>query len=245
MARHGGRARPPGAVRPRAGLLPEGHPRGSRPDRVRWTPPSTACASCSPPSRASTRGGRSSCSRGRRARHPGGDNGQGRVGAGQFRPPPGCDSRRTGKAGGGTAGRGRGNHGHSLAHDPSRVHGGGLAAAAAPFWLSGRAPRAQQATEIVHWSWLAASDGEVWQKMIEGFNDAHAGKGVQIKMEVVPEEQYVTKVLAAAATGRRPTSAGAPPGSAPRWPRTASSVPLDDLAKQAGPRPRRLRPRSR
>ncbi|MBZ0228146.1 MAG: extracellular solute-binding protein, partial [Bauldia sp.] len=62
---------------------------------------------------------------------------------------------------------------------------------------------AQSATEIVHWSWLAASDGEVWQKMIDAFNEAHKGN-IQIKMELVPEEQYVTKVLAAAATGRAP-----------------------------------------
>ena len=59
-------------------------------------------------------------------------------------------------------------------------------------------------TEIVHWSWLAASDGEVWAKMIDNFNDAHKDKGVQIKMEVVPEEQYVTKVLAASVTGKAP-----------------------------------------
>src|SRR5262245_32072645 len=63
---------------------------------------------------------------------------------------------------------------------------------------------AQSPVEIVHWSWLAASDGEVWAKMIENFNDAHKDKGVQIRMEVVPEEQYVTKVLAASATGKAP-----------------------------------------
>ena len=33
-SRMDGRARPPGALRPRAGVLPQGHPRGSRPDRV-------------------------------------------------------------------------------------------------------------------------------------------------------------------------------------------------------------------
>ena len=90
-----------------------------------------------------------------------------------------------------------------LAPDPSRVPAG-AAAASTPFWLAGRAPHAQQTTEIVHWSWLAASDGEVWAKMIDAFNDAHKDKGVQIRMEVVPEEQYVTKVLAAAATGKAP-----------------------------------------
>ena len=55
--------------------------------------------------------------------------------------------------------------------------------------------------EIIHWSWLAASDGEVWAKMIAAFNEAHKDKGIQIKMELVPEEQYVTKILAATASG--------------------------------------------
>ena len=72
-----------------------------------------------------------------------------------------------------------------------------------PHIWTGRASAADP-IEIVHWSWLAASDGEVWAKMIQNFNDAHKDKGVQIRMEVVPEEQYVTKVLAAAATGKAP-----------------------------------------
>src|SRR5688500_6011947 len=48
-------------------------------------------------------------------------------------------------------------------------------------------PRAarQDVHEIVHWSWLTASDGEVWQAMIDAFNEAHADQGVQIRMEVV------------------------------------------------------------
>ena len=58
------------------------------------------------------------------------------------------------------------------------------------------------ATEIVHWSWLAASDGEVWAQMIKNYNDAN--KDAPIRMELVPEEQYMTKILAAAATGTAP-----------------------------------------
>src|SRR3954447_14923334 len=111
---------------------------------------------------------------------------------------------------------------------------GGLAAAAAPFWLAGRAPRAQQATELVHWSWLAASDGEVWAKMVQGFNDAHAGKGVQIRMEVIPEEQYVAKALAAAATGRAPDFGWGTAGVRAKMAPDGVILPLDDLAKQAG-----------
>ena len=58
------------------------------------------------------------------------------------------------------------------------------------------------ATEIVHWSWLSASDGEVWAQMIKNYNDAN--KDAPIRMELVPEEQYMTKILAAAATGTAP-----------------------------------------
>src|SRR5215468_5921985 len=51
-----------------------------------------------------------------------------------------------------------------------------------------RLPRVHAATpmELVHWSWLSASDAEVWTQMIQNFNDAHKDKGVQIKMETVP-----------------------------------------------------------
>lgn len=92
---------------------------------------------------------------------------------------------------------------------------------------------AQSVTEIVHWSWLAASDGEVWAKMIDAFNEAHKGK-IQIKMELVPEEQYVTKVLASAATGRAPDFGWGTAGVRAKLAKDKVIVPLDDLAKQAG-----------
>jgi len=88
--------------------------------------------------------------------------------------------------------------------------------------------------EIVHWSWLAASDGEVWGKMIADFNAAHKDKGVQIKMEVVPEEQYVTKVLAAAATGKAPDFGWGTAGKGAQLARDEVVIPLDDLAAKVG-----------
>jgi multiple sugar transport system substrate-binding protein len=89
-------------------------------------------------------------------------------------------------------------------------------------------------TEIVHWSWLAASDGEIWQKMIEAFNAEHKSKGVEIKMELVPEEQYTTKVLAAAATGRAPDFGWGTAGQRAKMAKDGVVVPLDDWAKKAG-----------
>src|SRR5258708_37548493 len=75
------------------------------------------------------------------------------------------------------------------------------ATTALPF---GKAIAQTKPVELLHWSWLTASDGEVWQQMIDAFNAENKTKGVQIKMEVIPEEQYSTKLLAATATGRAP-----------------------------------------
>jgi ABC-type glycerol-3-phosphate transport system substrate-binding protein len=94
--------------------------------------------------------------------------------------------------------------------------------------------RAASAAELVHWSWLAASDAEVWGKMIQSFNDAHKDKGVQIRMETIPEEQYVTKVLAAAATGTAPDFGWGTAGQRAQMAADGVIVPLDDLAKNAG-----------
>ena len=70
----------------------------------------------------------------------------------------------------------------------------GTVAVAAPMMAYTKKFAIGAPTEIVHWSWLAASDGEVWGKMIDNFNDAHKDKGIQIKLEIFPEEQFVTKV---------------------------------------------------
>jgi multiple sugar transport system substrate-binding protein len=88
------------------------------------------------------------------------------------------------------------------------------------------------ATEIVHWSWLSASDGEIWQKMIDAFNSAN--KDMQIKMELVPEEQYPTKVLGAAATGKAPDFGWGTAGQRAKMAKDGVVIPLDDLAKKAG-----------
>jgi ABC-type glycerol-3-phosphate transport system substrate-binding protein len=107
------------------------------------------------------------------------------------------------------------------------------ASIAVPHFWTGRASAADP-VEIVHWSWLAASDGEVWAKMISDFNDAHKDKGVQIRMELVPEEQYVTKVLAASATGKAPDFGWGTAGKGAQLARDEVTVPLDDLIAAAG-----------
>ncbi|GAB5376254.1 MAG: ABC transporter substrate-binding protein [Acuticoccus sp.] len=104
---------------------------------------------------------------------------------------------------------------------------------AVPYLGAGRA-YSQSPIEIVHWSWLAASDGEVWGKTIDSFNEAHKDQNVQIRLELVPEEQYVTKVLAATATGRAPDFGWGTAGKGASLAKDGVTVPLDELITEAG-----------
>jgi multiple sugar transport system substrate-binding protein len=108
--------------------------------------------------------------------------------------------------------------------------GAGLAV---PYFWTNRASAADP-IEIVHWSWLSASDGEVWAKMIDSFNQAHKDKSVSIRLEVVPEEQYVTKVLAASATGKAPDFGWGTAGKSAQLARDEVIVPLDELIAASG-----------
>jgi ABC-type glycerol-3-phosphate transport system substrate-binding protein len=69
--------------------------------------------------------------------------------------------------------------------------------------------------------------------MIAAFNDAHKDKGVSIKMEIVPGDDFATKVLAAAAAGTAPDFGW---GDATRasFAKDGVSVDLTDLAKAGG-----------
>lgn len=93
--------------------------------------------------------------------------------------------------------------------------------------------RASAATELVHWSPLAASDGEVWAQMIQNFNEAHKDKGVSIRMEVVNWDDYTTKVLASAAAGEAPDF-GWNTDPRPSFVRDGLLVPLNELAANSG-----------
>ena len=109
--------------------------------------------------------------------------------------------------------------------------GGSLALASAlpmPF-----VRRASAAIELVHWSPLAASDGEVWAQMIQNFNEAHTDKGVSIRMEVINWDDYTTKVLAAAAAGEAPDF-GWNTDPRPSFVRDGLLVPLNELAANSG-----------
>ncbi len=89
-------------------------------------------------------------------------------------------------------------------------------------------------TELVHWSWYSASDNTDWSKLIDNFNEAHKGKGVQIRHEFVPDDTYGTKLLAAAATGNAPDFGTAQNGRTAQWAKQGVTVAMEGPLKQAG-----------
>jgi ABC-type glycerol-3-phosphate transport system substrate-binding protein len=109
---------------------------------------------------------------------------------------------------------------------------GGVAGAVAAAKFVGVPAVIGKDLELVHWSWLTASDGEVWKQMIDNFNAAHTGKGVQISMEVVPDDQYGTKILSAAATGNAPDFGWGTAGLRADWVKKGVVRPLDDIFHQ-------------
>src|SRR5215468_8562555 len=98
------------------------------------------------------------------------------------------------------------------------------------------APFVKAADPIVinHWSYLGASDAEVWAQMIQSFNDAHKDKGVQIQLQEVAGDQYNTKILAAAASGKAPDFGWGTAGLRAQWANDGVTVALDDLVKNVG-----------
>ena len=111
----------------------------------------------------------------------------------------------------------------------------GLVAGAGRKRANAKAAVARQEThEIVHWSWLTASDGAVWQRMIDAFNEAHKDRGLRIRMEVVPDDQYGTKVLSSAAVGQAPDFGWGTAGLRADWIDKEVVLPLDDLFAEIG-----------
>lgn len=111
---------------------------------------------------------------------------------------------------------------------------GALAAAAGTGFKPGKVFAQSGPIELVHWSWLTASDGEVWAQMIDSFNEAHKDKNVQIRMEVVPYEEYPLKVLASVATGQAPDFGWGTAGLNANFAKDGATVPLDDLTGEVG-----------
>jgi len=83
-----------------------------------------------------------------------------------------------------------------------------------------------------HWSYLTASDGDVWARIIDEFNRSNSD--IQIKMTVMTHDEYNTKALAGVATGQAPDFGWDTGGLQTHWIKDGVIVRLDDLASAAG-----------
>ncbi len=109
-----------------------------------------------------------------------------------------------------------------------------VAACVAPPAAGGEGMPEAETYLVNHWSWLSASDAEVWGRHIENFNDAHTDKGIQIEKLDVSSNEYKTKVLATAATGQAPDFGWADAGERADFVEDGVMVPLGDHLTDAG-----------
>lgn len=91
------------------------------------------------------------------------------------------------------------------------------AAAAAP----GAAPVTLQL-----WHHLTASDGEIFNALLDKYNAAHSD--TKIDYRLIPGEEIITKIAAAIATGQPPDIGFRMMSDVSRWHRDGATVELDD-----------------
>ncbi len=109
-----------------------------------------------------------------------------------------------------------------------------LAACAAPAAAPAAGEPAAEDYMVNHWTWLSASDAEVWGAHIDNFNEAHAGLGIQIEKLEVSSNEYKTKVLAAAATGQAPDFGWADAGERADFIADGVMIPVEEHLAEAG-----------
>ncbi len=81
------------------------------------------------------------------------------------------------------------------------------------------------------WHHLTASDGEVFNALLDKFNSTHTN--IQIEYRTMPDEELPTKIAAAIATGEPPDIGFRMMSDITRWYNDGAIVPLDDLMKAA------------
>lgn len=109
------------------------------------------------------------------------------------------------------------------------------AASAMTLW-DGRRVYAQTSDpiELVHWSFLTASDGEIWASIIDGFNEVHKDSGLSIRVETIPDDQFRTKLTAAVASGQGPDFGWCVGGKDALLAKEGITVGIDALAQEVG-----------
>ena len=90
--------------------------------------------------------------------------------------------------------------------------------------------------EVLHWSWLSASDGAVWKSCVDDYNNSDFSKKNRIKCKYVQADssQYDTKVLAALTANKQPDFGWAFYKTRLRWVKDGIVLPLRNLGKQVG-----------
>ena len=81
------------------------------------------------------------------------------------------------------------------------------------------------------WHHLTASDGEVFNALLDKFNATHTD--IQIEYRTMPDEELPSKIAAAIATGDPPDIGFRMMSDITRWYNDGAIVPLDDLMKAA------------
>ncbi len=91
-------------------------------------------------------------------------------------------------------------------------------------------------TVITMWSWLSASDAQVWGRMIQDFNKANNDKGLHEQIKLTPVvSDYNTKVVAAVTAGDAPDFGWASAGLEEYpWAKEGVIIPLTQLANEVG-----------
>jgi ABC-type glycerol-3-phosphate transport system substrate-binding protein len=91
-------------------------------------------------------------------------------------------------------------------------------------------------TVVTMWSWLSASDAQVWGQMIKAFNKANDNKGLHEQIKLTPVvSDYTTKIVSAVTAGDAPDFGWASAGLEEyQWAKEGVIVPLTSLAKQVG-----------
>src|SRR5262245_60675937 len=89
------------------------------------------------------------------------------------------------------------------------------------------------AFELIHWSSLTASDGEVWEQLVQNANKANEGKFV-VKKDTIPGDQINVKILSSVAAGQAPDFGWADAGRRKGWVKQGVIVPVEDHLKGAG-----------
>lgn len=87
--------------------------------------------------------------------------------------------------------------------------------------------------ELIHWSSLTASDGEIWEQVIQNANKANEGKFV-IKKDTVPGDQINVKILSGVAASQAPDFGWGNVGRRKGWVKQGVVVPMDDHLKASG-----------